>query len=82
MTQVNSKNVRPARYNSGKPQLTRPPAERAAKRNTVQPVVIARTETVFMTDQEFDNAVEALAVLLSRHRHRLAARAKDLDLAA
>ena len=82
MNTGNSENVRPVGYNSGKPQLTRPPARRTVKRNSVEPVVIARTETVYMTDQEFDNAVEALAVLLSRHRRRLAARAKDFDLAA
>ena len=36
-------------------------------RPPITSIRVAREETVTMTDQELDNAVEALAVLVTRH---------------
>jgi hypothetical protein len=75
----NNENVSAPNYNRNKPGP-------AGKTQQI-PVRIVREETVIMTPEQLDNAVEALAVLLTRHwdtvradparRHR-----DDLTLAA
>jgi hypothetical protein len=54
-------NVTPGDYNENKPG----PAGNRGKPG--REIVIAREETVVMTAAQFDNAVEALAVLILRH---------------
>jgi hypothetical protein len=54
-------NVTPGRYDKGEPRA----AGNKRKRGTE--IVIVREETVVMTAAQFDNAVEALAVLILRH---------------
>jgi hypothetical protein len=54
-------NVTPGRYNDNKPGTT------GSKGKLGKEIVIVREETVVMTAAQFDNAVEALAVLILRH---------------
>jgi len=54
-------NVTPGRYNDNKPGTA------GSKGKLRREIVIEREETVVMTAAPFDNAVEALAVLILRH---------------
>lgn len=78
MTVQEMLNVTPGRYNKNEPG----PAGK--RRKPGSEIVIVREETVVMTAAQFDNAAEALAVLILRHHDTTRPRpGRDrLDLAA
>lgn len=68
MTARNNDNVSPGRYNNNRPAKDRPPVPgpgRGPTRRTGT-VRIAGYETRTMTPEQYDNAVEALAVLIGQ----------------
>ena len=66
MAARNNDNVRPGKYNNNKPGQSRPPGPRPGRTATAGRVRIAGHETRVMTPHQYDNAVEALAVLIGR----------------
>lgn len=67
-----SRDIRgPTRYNNDKPARERPPGRSQARttRTRTPAIRIARTETVTMTPAQHDDAIEALAVLITRWHH-------------
>ena len=64
MTARNNDNVGPGRYNNNKPAKDGPPGRGRTRRTGT--VRIAGHETRTMTPEQYDNAVEALAVLVRR----------------
>ena len=68
MTARDNENVSPGRYNNNRPGQSRPPVPgpgrgRARRTGTVR---IAGHETRVMTPEQYDNATEALAVLIGQ----------------
>jgi|GEM_PF-3023687 len=63
-------NTGPGRYNSTKPARSRPPTYSATRTTRTPAIRIAGTETVLMTPAEHEDAIEALAVLISRYLNR------------
>lgn len=61
MADQSTSNVTPGRYNDNRPGAA------GSKGKLGSEIVIVREETVTMTPEQFDNAVEALAVLILRH---------------
>ena len=66
MNARNSQNVGPGRYNNNKPVKDRPPGPGPGRTRRSGTVRIAGYETRTMSPGEYDNAVEALAVLIGR----------------
>ena len=66
MTARNNDNVGPGRYNNNKPAKDRPPGPGPGRTKRAGTVRIAGHETRIMTPEQYDNAVEALAVLVRR----------------
>jgi hypothetical protein len=79
MTQKKAENNSSVRYNSNRPGSHGPPSR-------IRPFRVTRIETVTMTPAEYDNAVEALAVLITAHWQHCPADPQpqrgDLELAA
>ena len=66
MTARNNDNVSPGRYNNNRPGQSRPPGPGRGRTRRSGTVRIAGHETRTMTPQQYDNAVEAMAVLVRR----------------
>jgi hypothetical protein len=66
MTARNKDTVGPGRYNNNKSAKDRPPGPSRGRTRRSGTVRIAGHETRIMTPGEYDNAVEALAVLIGR----------------
>ncbi len=62
MTARNKDNVSPGRYNNNRPGQSRPPGPGRGRTRRTGTVQIAGYETRVMTPEQYDNAIEALAV--------------------
>jgi hypothetical protein len=72
MTRKSRDNTGPTRYNGDKPARSRPPTygtSRTTRTTRTGTTRIAGTETVTMTADQYENAIEALAVLITRWHH-------------